>query len=144
MRGGASGDGLSIRSTALANFANGFPQFCVSITYESRGRLELGICTKRSSAYFSSRRAAAARGSTDGRSVSATRSLDRTLLATAFPYDSASGAVSIDLLGGLHDAHAGSAAYGFRRAGPLRCVACGRVDACGNSGCGRGTSQRAR
>jgi len=51
--------------------------------------------------------------------VSATRSRDRTLLATAFPYDSASGAISIDLLGGLHDAHAGSAAYGFRRAGPL-------------------------
>jgi fructose-1,6-bisphosphatase/inositol monophosphatase family enzyme len=53
--------------------------------------------------------------------MSATPSLGGALLATAFPYDQRRAAQFLfDLLGGLHDAHAGGAAHGFRRAGPLQ------------------------
>jgi len=70
------------------NFAHGFPQFCVSIGYERRGRLELAVV------YDALKRelflAARGRGARlNGRSihVSATPSLDRALLATSLPYD---------------------------------------------------------
>ena len=60
---------------------------CRSLTGVADGS-SLRRCSTRSSANCSSRRAAAARGSTDGRSsCSATPSLYRALLATAFPYD---------------------------------------------------------
>ena len=44
------------------NFAHGFPQFCVSIAYERRGRLELAVVFDASSANCSSQRAVVARG----------------------------------------------------------------------------------
>ena len=68
------------------NFAHGFPQFCVSIAYEHRGRFELAV------AFDALKRelfvAAWGRGARlNGRPihVSATQSLDRALLATAVP-----------------------------------------------------------
>ena len=70
------------------NFAHGFPQFCVSIAYERRGRLELGVvfdALKRE--LFVAARGGGARLKERSIHVSATPSLDRALLATAFPYD---------------------------------------------------------
>jgi myo-inositol-1(or 4)-monophosphatase len=70
------------------NFAHGFPQFCVSIAYECRGRLELGVVfdALKHELFFAVR----GRGARlNGRPihVSATASLDRALLATSLPYD---------------------------------------------------------
>jgi myo-inositol-1(or 4)-monophosphatase len=85
--GGARIDGSSIPSTAPPTFTYGFPQFCVSIAYERRGRLELAVvfdALKRE--LF-----VAARGPRlNGRPirVSATPSRDRAPLATSLPYDS--------------------------------------------------------
>ena len=70
------------------NFAHGFPQFCVSIAYERRGRLELGVvfdALKRE--LFIAERGRGARLNARPIHVSATPSLDRALLATGFPYD---------------------------------------------------------
>jgi hypothetical protein len=65
-----------------------FPQFCVSIAYERRGRLELAVvydALKRE--LFVAARGRGARLNGRPIQVSATPSLDRALLATAFPYD---------------------------------------------------------
>lgn len=70
------------------NFAHGFPQFCVSIAYERRGRLELAVvfdALKRE--LFVAVRGRGARLNGRPIHVSATPSLDRALLATGFPYD---------------------------------------------------------
>src|SRR5216684_2331364 len=70
------------------NFAHGFPQFCVSIAYARRGRLELAVvfdALKRE--LFVAARGGGARLNGRPIHVSATPSLDRALLATGFPYD---------------------------------------------------------
>jgi len=70
------------------NFAHGFPQFCVSIAYERRGRLELAVvydAFKRE--LFVAARGRGARLNGRPIQVSATASLDRALLATSLPYD---------------------------------------------------------
>jgi myo-inositol-1(or 4)-monophosphatase len=70
------------------NFAHGFPQFCVSIAHEHRGRLELAVvfdALKRE--LFVAVRGRGARLNGRPIQVSATPSLDRALLATGFPYD---------------------------------------------------------
>ena len=70
------------------NFTHGFPQFCVSIAYERRGRLQLAVvydALKRE--LFVAARGRGARLNGRPIYVSATPSLDRALLATAFPYD---------------------------------------------------------
>jgi myo-inositol-1(or 4)-monophosphatase len=70
------------------NFAHGFPQFCVSIAYERRGRVELAVvfdALKRE--LFVAARGRGARLNARPISVSRTPSLDLSLLATGFPYD---------------------------------------------------------
>ena len=70
------------------NFAHAFPQFCVSIAYERRGRVELAVvfdALKRE--LFVAARGRGARLNGRPIHVSATPSLDRALLATGFPYD---------------------------------------------------------
>jgi myo-inositol-1(or 4)-monophosphatase len=72
----------------ITNFAHGFPQFCVSIAFERRGRLELWVVfdALRRELFFAVR----GRGARlNGRPIhlSATASLDRALLATFLPYD---------------------------------------------------------
>jgi myo-inositol-1(or 4)-monophosphatase len=70
------------------NFAHGFPQFCVSIAYENRGRVELAVvfdALKREMFFAARGKGARLNGKTIR--VSATPSLDRALLATGFPYD---------------------------------------------------------
>src|SRR5512146_488114 len=70
------------------NFAHGFPQFCVSIAYERRGRVELAVvfdALKRE--LFVAGRGRGARLNARPIHVSATPSLDLALLATGFPYD---------------------------------------------------------
>ena len=68
------------------NFAHGFPQFCVSIAYKRRGRLELAVVfdvLKRE--LFVAAHGRGARLNGRPIHVSTTPSLDRALLATAFP-----------------------------------------------------------
>ncbi len=70
------------------NFAHGFPQFCVSIAYERRGRVELAVVfdALKRELFFAGR----GRGARlNGRPIrtSAAPALDRALLATGFPYD---------------------------------------------------------
>ncbi|MGH7914899.1 MAG: inositol monophosphatase family protein [Candidatus Binataceae bacterium] len=70
------------------NFAHGFPQFCVSIAYERRGRIELAVvfdALKRE--LFVAARGRGARLNARPIQVSATPSLGQALLATGFPYD---------------------------------------------------------
>jgi myo-inositol-1(or 4)-monophosphatase len=70
------------------NFAHGFPMFCVSIAYERRGRVELAVvfdALKRE--LFVAVHGRGARLNARPIHVSATPSLDLSLLATGFPYD---------------------------------------------------------
>jgi myo-inositol-1(or 4)-monophosphatase len=70
------------------NFAHGFPQFCVSICYERRGRIQLGVILdvfKRE--LFVARRGAGASLNRKPIGVSHVRALEMSLLATGFPYD---------------------------------------------------------
>jgi myo-inositol-1(or 4)-monophosphatase len=70
------------------NFAHGFPQFCVSIAYERRGRIELAVvfdALKRE--LFLAAHGRGARLNARPIRVSRTPSLDLALLATGFPYD---------------------------------------------------------
>ncbi|MGH7934395.1 MAG: inositol monophosphatase family protein [Candidatus Binataceae bacterium] len=70
------------------NFAHGFPQFCVSIAYERRGRLQAGIIFD---AYkkecFVALRGKGARLNGKPIRVSRNPTLDAALLSTGFPYD---------------------------------------------------------
>src|SRR5690348_7900307 len=70
------------------NFAHGFPQFCVSIAYERRGRVQVAVVLDA----FKKECFVAQRGrgtALNGRSVHVSRvpALDLSLLATGFPYD---------------------------------------------------------
>ena len=70
------------------NFAHGFPQFCVSIAYERRGRVQVAVVFDafKKECFVSQR----GRGTAlNGRSVHVSRipTLDLSLLATGFPYD---------------------------------------------------------
>jgi len=70
------------------NFAHSFPQFCVSIGYERRGRIQLAVifdAFKRE--LFVARRGAGASLNHKPIRVSHVRTLDMSLLATGFPYD---------------------------------------------------------
>jgi myo-inositol-1(or 4)-monophosphatase len=70
------------------NFAHGYPQFCVSIGYERRGRIQLGVILdafKRE--LFVARRGGGASLNRKPIRVSHVRTLDMSLLATGFPYD---------------------------------------------------------
>jgi myo-inositol-1(or 4)-monophosphatase len=70
------------------NFAHGFPQFCVSIAYERRGRVQVAVVLDafKKECFVTQR----GRGTAlNGRSVHVSRipTLDLSLLATGFPYD---------------------------------------------------------
>jgi myo-inositol-1(or 4)-monophosphatase len=70
------------------NFAHGYPQFCVSIAYERRGRVQLGVILdifKRE--LFVARRSGGAWLNRKPIGVSHVRTLDMSLLTTGFPYD---------------------------------------------------------
>ena len=87
-RGKTRIDGLSIRSMAPPTLHMGFRSSACSIAYERCGRLELAAmfdALKRE--LFVARRGRGARLNGRPIHVSATPSLDRALLATAFPYD---------------------------------------------------------
>src|SRR3984893_11643527 len=70
------------------NFAHSYPQFCVSIAYERRGRVQLAVvfdALKRE--LFVARRGAGASLNRKPIRVSHVRTLEMSLLATGFPYD---------------------------------------------------------
>jgi myo-inositol-1(or 4)-monophosphatase len=70
------------------NFAHGYPQFCVSVAYEQRGKVKVGVVNdalKRE--LFSARRGKGAKLNGKPIRVSRTRSLAQSLLLTGFPYD---------------------------------------------------------
>ena len=70
------------------NFAHGYPQFCVSIAYEHRGHLELGVvydALKREC--FVARRGGGARLNGKPIHVSRVRRLEDSMLCTGFAYD---------------------------------------------------------
>jgi myo-inositol-1(or 4)-monophosphatase len=70
------------------NFAHAFPMFCVSIAYERRGRVELAVVFDAlKGELFVAVRGRGARLNARPIHVSATPSLDLSLLATGFPYD---------------------------------------------------------
>jgi myo-inositol-1(or 4)-monophosphatase len=70
------------------NFAHGFPQFCVSIAYERRGRIQLGVILDVfKKELFVARRGGGASLNRKLIGVSHVRTLDMSLLATGFPYD---------------------------------------------------------
>jgi len=70
------------------NFAHGYPQFCVSIAYERRGKVQVGVvldALKRE--LFVGRRGAGARLNGKPIHVTRTPTLESSLLLTGFPYD---------------------------------------------------------
>jgi myo-inositol-1(or 4)-monophosphatase len=70
------------------NFAHAFPQFCVSIAYEHRGRISVGVvydALKRE--LFAARRGKGAKLNGKPIRVSLTPTLEQSLLLTGFPYD---------------------------------------------------------
>jgi myo-inositol-1(or 4)-monophosphatase len=70
------------------NFAHGFPQFCVSIAYERRGRVQLGVVYDAlKKECFVAQRGHGARLNGKPIHVSTTPSLSAALLSTGFPYD---------------------------------------------------------
>ncbi len=70
------------------NFAHGFPMFCVSIAYERRGRVQVGVIFDAfRKECFVARRGAGARLNGKPIHVSRAPTLDLALLATGFPYD---------------------------------------------------------
>jgi len=70
------------------NFAHGFPAFCVSIAYEHRGRVEVGVVFDAlHKDMFSARRGKGAKLNGKPIHVSKARTLATSLLATGFPYD---------------------------------------------------------
>jgi myo-inositol-1(or 4)-monophosphatase len=70
------------------NFAHGFPQFCVSIAYELRGRVQLGVVYDAlKKECFIAQRGHGARLNGKPIRVSATPGLAAALLSTGFPYD---------------------------------------------------------
>jgi len=111
------------------NYAHGYPHCCVSIGYERRGRVELGVVFDAlRGEMFVARRG---RGATLNRrpiAVSRAATLDTALLATGFPYDRSARrrfylAFWEAMMGRVH---------GVRRTGSaaldLAWVACGRMD----------------
>jgi len=70
------------------NFAHGYPQFCVSIAYELRGRVQLGVVfdALKKECFFAQRGKGARLNGKPIR-VSTTPSLGASLLCTGFPYD---------------------------------------------------------
>jgi myo-inositol-1(or 4)-monophosphatase len=70
------------------NFAHGYPQFCVSIAYERRGRVEFGVVfDSLRKECFIAQRGRGARLNGKPIRVSTTPSLGASLLSTGFPYD---------------------------------------------------------
>ena len=70
------------------NFAHGFPQFCVSVAYERRGRVQLGVVYDAlKKECFVAQRGHGARLNGKPIHVSTTPSLSAALLSTGFPYD---------------------------------------------------------
>jgi myo-inositol-1(or 4)-monophosphatase len=70
------------------NFAHGYPQFCVSIGYERRGRIEFGVVYDAfRKECFVAQRGKGARLNGRPIHVSRTRTLADALLGTGFPYD---------------------------------------------------------
>src|SRR6516164_402667 len=92
--GGGSSDAVSEHRWIIdpldgtTNFAHSFPQFCISIGYERRGRIQLAVildALKRE--LFVARRSGGAWLNRKPIGVSHVRTLDMSLLATGFPYD---------------------------------------------------------
>ncbi len=70
------------------NFAHGFPQFCVSIAYQHRGRTEFGVIYDAlKKECFTAHRGRGAKLNNKPIRVSTTDSLSASLLATGFAYD---------------------------------------------------------
>jgi myo-inositol-1(or 4)-monophosphatase len=111
------------------NFAHGFPAFCVSIAYEHRGRVQLGVVLDAlRKELFTARRGKGARLNDKPMRVSEANTLATALLATGFPYDRRERrrfylAFCEDMM---------TRVEGVRRAGSaaldLASVACGRLD----------------
>lgn len=70
------------------NYAHGFPQFCVSIGYERRGKMEFGVVFDAlKKECFVASRGKGARLNGSPIHVSKTPTLETSLLCTGFPYD---------------------------------------------------------
>jgi len=70
------------------NYAHGNPVFCVSIAFEERGEVVLGVVyNPMLDELFVAEKGGGATLNSERISVSETRSLDKSLLATGFPYD---------------------------------------------------------
>jgi len=111
------------------NFAHGYPQFCVSIGYERRGRLEFGVVLDAlKKECFTAQRGKGARLNGKPIRVSKISDLSAALLATGFPYDRRERRRFYMCFWESFMTHV----QGVRRAGAaaldLAYVACGRCD----------------
>jgi myo-inositol-1(or 4)-monophosphatase len=111
------------------NFAHGYPQFCISIALEQNGRVVMGLVYDplRSECFRATREQRATLNGNPIR-VSSVNELDKSLLATGFPYDHREHA---DLYLSYFKAFM-TRSQGIRRGGSaaldLCYVACGRLE----------------
>lgn len=111
------------------NYAHGFPFFAVSIALEIKGKAVLGIVyNPHLEEYFEAVKGSGARLNNRRITVSGTKKIGESLLATGFPYDIQENAKDVlELFGRII-----TKAQGVRRPGSaaldLCYVACGRID----------------
>lgn len=111
------------------NYAHSYPFFCVSIGYEEKGEMQLGVVYNAiADELFVAEKGKGATLNGQPIKVSSTSSLSACLLATGFPPDSATARyTNLDEFGRLTDL-----CHGVRRDGSaaldLCFVACGRLD----------------
>ncbi len=114
---------------ATSNYAHGFPMFCVSIAFEQKGRVRLGgIYDPLREELFLAQQGKGAALNGAPISVSSIPHLDRSLIATGFPYDKRESPINnLD-----HFQRFALRAQGIRRAGSaaldLAYTAMGRLD----------------
>ncbi len=111
------------------NYSHGFPVFCVSIAVENAGEVVLGVVyNPMLDELFTAEKDGGALLNGKKISVSKVKTLDKSLLATGFPYDiRKTRENNLD-----HFANFAVTAQAIRRAGAaaldMSCVACGRFD----------------
>jgi myo-inositol-1(or 4)-monophosphatase len=111
------------------NFAHGFPAFCVSIAFETAGRLDYGVIYEPlRDELFEASRGGGARLNGQPIRVSEVDRMERALIATGFPYDIRERVPeTLARLGRIL-----GTSQGVRRAGAaaldMSYVACGRLD----------------
>jgi myo-inositol-1(or 4)-monophosphatase len=128
LRGGGANRWIVDPLDGTTNYAHGYPVFCVSVAWEEGGAVRLGVVyDPLRDELFTAEQGKGSSCNGAPAQVSAASSLERSLLATGFPYDRGTHPRNYDEFRALTQA-----TRGVRRGGSaaldLAYVACGRLD----------------